>query len=158
FPRSDPLTSARSRPPLATKTRVKPPSGAEIRARRKELGMTQQDLAEKADLDGRAVPAYEKDSPRPRAKTRKRLIAPPGGTLLPVGTGGGGASEAPGVTGISADQENRSVPQGEIIVARDAEMIVVWKGKDGGLSAIAAGFDKRLVATPTRAEGASVED
>src|SRR5690349_4621175 len=103
--------------------------------------MTQQDLAEKASLDVRVVSAYENDKRRPRAQTLRRLVAALGGTPLPKETGRRGASEAPRPPRTSADCGGRAGPEGEgeVIVAHDAEMIVVWTGNNGGLSAIAAG-------------------
>ena len=147
---------------MTSKPFVKCPSGAQLKARRLELRLTQQALGERARIDPRVISAYENDKRHPRTKNLARLLKALGLSEDPTGAPApfpdGRAPEVPGGTG---DHERWAIFQSELtrlIGARDAKLIVFWADGERGLLAVTRGQDKRLGAIHSRGASATIDD
>jgi transcriptional regulator with XRE-family HTH domain len=145
--------------------------GSRLKARRKELGMTQRQLAHVTGIDVKLIRAYEHDRVQPRTENRRLLLEALDGTWPEESAEGGAAlalSRPPGdaakptkgagchacVEGPCAFRDATA----RLVGLHEARILVTWTDENGGLAALAAGHDNRLLAIRANILPASLND
>jgi DNA-binding XRE family transcriptional regulator len=129
--------------------------GSRVKARRKELHITQEDLAERTGISVNLLSAYENDRILPRKENRQRILDALDGTG-PATAGDAPASivnlagspERPARGEVLADTNGRCLLCGEVERVADscgATVLASWVVERGAHAAIASGRDHRLL-------------
>jgi transcriptional regulator with XRE-family HTH domain len=143
--------------------------GSRLKARRKELGLTQKELAARTGICVKRISAYENDRVEPRKENRRLLLEALDGTwldepLTPPSWDARpeGEPKIPERPDALADGERwcafcREVTR--LLVPREAKVLVIWRTGSVNLTAIAETHDDRhLLTIRTRATPTTLDD
>jgi transcriptional regulator with XRE-family HTH domain len=137
-----------------------------VRARRLELGMTQQELSDASTVSVSCISAYENDGATPRKQNQRLIVDALGGTWP-------GMYDDPPASGIAPsspaeilgrekgcpDRRERCVLGGElerIAASSDATVVVIWVDEQGALEA--SGRDNCLLVIRACVTPATLKD